>query len=103
MDLFNEWETNENKEGELKVNRDFADKFEFNNKRVEQEKLQAKYGTNPEDEESYDSETEDDNAANNTDRFKDKFNKLLYRIENNDLTLLDEVKEGEDYFHDQDF
>ena len=33
--------------GELTINKKFADKFEYQEKRKELEKLQAKYGTNP--------------------------------------------------------
>jgi len=35
-------------QGELTINQKFADRFEHNEKRKELEKLQAKYGANPE-------------------------------------------------------
>ena len=50
----------------IQINQKFAAKYEHNNARNEQERLEAKYGKNPiEDEESYDSETEDDEDVQN--------------------------------------
>lgn len=72
---------------------------------MELEKLQAKYGTKPEqieDEEEYGSSesSEDEDAVKLTDKAENKFKQLLYRIAKQDKTLMDD--EGE-YFTDSDF
>jgi protein KRI1 len=70
---------------ELAINKKFADKFDFNNKRIEKERLTQKYGNNFEDEESYyDSETEDEDGVLLNPRVEAKYNNLLHRIQTND-------------------
>ena len=65
----------------FKINQKFAQKYQHNKARVEQERLEAKYGKDPiENEDSYDSETEDDNAVLLTSKAEDKYNQLLRRI-----------------------
>ena len=85
------------------INKNFASRYEHNNARNEKERLTAIYGKDPVDEESYDSETEDEDGFMLTTKAEDKYNDLIKRIIKCDETLLTETKEGEDYFHDEDF
>ena len=92
-------------DGGFKINEKFASKFEYNNKRVELEKLEAKYGKAKnlkDDEQSYtdSSESEDSDAYLNTEKAETKFVDLINRIKGGDKSLL-ELKD--DYFQDEDF
>ena len=68
----------------FKINEKFASKYEYNNKRVELEKLEAKYGKAKtlKEEDSYtdSSESEDSDAHLNTDKAESKFVDLINRI-----------------------
>ena len=90
--------------GGFNINKEFAAKYEHNQKRNELDKLQAKYGNNIGDED-YDSESssiasDEEDAVMNTRKVESKFNELLVRINNNDKTLME--TKG-DYFVESDF
>lgn len=91
--------------GDLTVNKEFARRYEYNNARVEKERLQQKYGNEPveESEESYDSEngSEDSEALMLTEKAEVKFNELIKKIQKGDKHFL-QHHEGE-YFDDNDF
>lgn len=88
------------------INQKFADKYEHNQKRVELERLEAKYGKQKISDlkqDSYsesDSESEDSDAYLNTEQAESKFVELISRIKKNDKSLLN--MEG-NYFEDDDF
>ena len=93
-------------QGGFNINKNFADKYEHNQKRIEVERLEAKYGKQKigdNNELSYsesDDESEDSDAYLVTDKAESKFVELIQRIKKNDQTLL--KMEG-DYFEDDDF
>lgn len=88
------------------INKEFAAKYDHNQKRNELEKLEQKYGKNVGDEdyeylsESSSIASDEEDALLNTRKVETKFNELLVRINNNDKTLME--TEG-DYFQESDF
>lgn len=69
-------DSEEQQNDELKINEKFKDRFEHNEKRKELERLQAKYGNDPVDEDGSEyssSSSEDDDARMLTDKAEHKF------------------------------
>ena len=89
----------------LKINENFKEKYEFNQKRLDKERLTQKYGANasPEDlDEEFSSSSEDDDSEGKllTKKGVKKYNDLLSKIIKKDKSIYQ--IEGE-YFNDADF
>ena len=90
----------------MKINKEFAERHEYNEKRKEIEKIKEKYGTNPanwDEEEDYSSSSEEDSDAElMTSKAQNKVLNLLASIQNKEKHASLIKHEGE-YFNDSDF
>jgi protein KRI1 len=97
---------NESEEADLKINKEYADRHQYNEKRKELEKIKEKYGTNPEnwgsEEDASSSSEEDSDAELMTTKAQSKVLNLLASIQNKDKHAELLKHEGE-YFNDSDF
>lgn len=92
---------------ELQINKIFASKYDYNQKRKHIENLEQKYGKDaaaePEGDDDYDEsedESDDSDAVLLTNKAERKYMELIARIKSNDKTL----HEGDaDYFKESDF
>ena len=79
--------------GGFTINKKFAEKYEFNQKRMEKDNLMQKYGNDALNEDEYDSESsefsEDVDAKLVTSKTENKFNDLILRIRAGDKSLLE--------------
>jgi len=85
----------------LKINKNFADRFEHNAKRNEKERLQLKYGKNQEDASDSSSSSEEDSDAELLNpTIEKKFIEVIHAIRTNDPKL---TKSDKPLFDDDDF